>query len=89
MLIQRFNFTSNCKLFKISISSVGQIIKIFNSKGRVNMKILGGVRRKSLTNEEKSIVYGYIEQDCNMTSKEVKNKIYNEFNKGVSLKTID
>jgi hypothetical protein len=24
-----------------------------------------------------------------MTSKEVKNKIYNEFNKGVSLKTID
>ena len=75
-------------VFNISYSSVVRIYNEYLKNGKIQKKIQGGKKQKKLQDSEINIIKSWLEENCTLTLKEIKNKIFIEKNISVSLRTI-
>lgn len=76
------------RTFGIKISTIYAILKIYETEGRVEKKLRGGVRRKSISIENSTFIKQLIEEDCGITLSCIKQKLFEKFNINVSISTI-
>ena len=79
----------NVRLFLTKSCLIIFLNDIFLNEGRIHKKLTGGQRRESLSINHKEAIKGYMESDCSITLREIKNKLHNQFDIEVSQKTID
>lgn len=77
------------EILDVNFKTVAGIIKIFSETGRIEKKLRGGVRNQKLNSLIKNSIMTWVDEDCSLTLKKLKIRVFEEFSKTVSLKTID
>lgn len=79
---KKYGITLVADVFEVSRVSILQWIKSFAANGVEGLKLSAGRGRNSILSEaEKVIVKGWMDEDCNLTIKAIQIKIETSFNK--------
>ncbi|KAI5151379.1 hypothetical protein ENBRE01_2101 [Enteropsectra breve] len=70
-------------------TTVSEVIRVFNSEGRVIASPRGGVRERKLTDEMRTAIRSWIDADCGLSLKSLSEKVEADFGLTVSKSTID
>jgi transposase len=87
------NYQSNqsslniAKYENLSVSTVNNIIKVFNETGRTSSLKRGGVRNKKITQEIQAKIFNLVDENCLISLKDIRDKINNEFSVFLGLST--
>lgn len=76
------------KVLKLARTTVHSIIQTFNNTGNILARKRGGVKPTKLNDHQKSNIRIWIDEDCTLTLKKIKEKIFEEFDVCVSIPTL-
>lgn len=76
-------------MFNIRYHTVCAILKIYEKEGRYEKKLKGGARHKKLSVAQISEIKSWIDDDCGITLKYIKHRVYDKFKVDISLKTVE
>ena len=76
-------------MLNLKYTTVYAIISIFQKEDRIVQKVKGGQRKKRLNEMHINAIKGWIDNDCGITLKCMKNKLFEEFCVTVCEKTVD
>lgn len=76
------------KTLSCSRHQVYRAIKIFDTEGRDEKKITGGLKNRKLSQEHNDFIMDLVDEDCSITLKEIKRKLNERFQLQVCISTI-
>ena len=73
----------------LKLGAVYAAIYLYNRENRVQKHRRGGTRSSALTDEQKDIIKGWVDEDCSLSLRAIKQRASEELHIDVSEKTID
>lgn len=77
------------RVLNININTIKGIIRLYEKNGRVDKMLRGGPRNRNLSLLQKDVIKNWVEEDCSITLKALKEKCFTEFGVRVSQTTIN
>lgn len=76
-------------LFGIKYATIQSIIAVYNTENRYEKKLKGGTRKKTLLSEHVDAIREWIDEDCGITLRVLRSRLYDKFNVTVSEQTVN
>ena len=73
----------------INMRTARSIIKVYVTEDRIDKKLRGGIRNKKLSCEQKNLIRSWVDDDCSITLRAIKEKVLSEFGISICEKTAD
>lgn len=76
-------------LLGIKYSTITSIIAVYNKENRLEKKLKGGARKKSLLPEHLDVIREWIDENCGITLKVIRNRLLDKFKIAISEQTVN